>query len=516
MTFYPSSYVSALNYSNGHGYRITNTSSAFGPDSSITTKLAETQKAGMVHFSSSGNEGVATIGYPASLPTVIAVGALNQGGGKATFSCWGDELGLCAPGEDILLTDRTGGDGYGAGDYDWGQGTSYASPYAAGVAALILSVDSTLNAFETQTLLENTCREMGAPGWDIYFGWGFVNAFNAVRLDAEEPPFTDEFADTELDRYTWLYIQDAKVDDDGINPPSPPYALNLDGQSTTGGDEIRSGYIDTSDLDAASLEYWYQRGGGGNPPEVGEDLVVEYFASSMEWVELDRQLGGEPPMYDGFEHVAINLPADALHAAFRIKFRSISSSSGTDDWFVDDVAVTEGPIGAEILAARSCVTHSDAGEFCLDLGSGGDTPGDNVEPRLAGISTLEFDVSGTVSAFAVDVSCDAGSYGGTITPVADGSDLVTVNFDPALPSNDCCTLSFSGGVLGDFAVATLQADVDRNLNVNSVDYSAVKPRFGQSTDGSNFRYDLNGDGMITSLDASAIKPRFGTVLPGCP
>ena len=65
-------------------------------------------------------------------------------------------------------------------------------------------------------------------------------------------------------------------------------------------------------------------------------------------------------------------------------------------------------------------------------------------------------------------------------------------------------------------MAILPGDADRNLDVNSLDYSAVKLRLGQPLDGSNACYDVNADGDITSLDYSAIKLNLGASLPGCP
>jgi len=176
-------------------------------------------------------------------------------------------------------------------------------------------------------------------------------------------------------------------------------------------------------------------------------------------------------------------------------------------------AVVAAMVTAEIEAARSCRTHGAAGEFCLQLGFG-DTPGDNCDPRAGSVEYLEFDVSAAVSDFGATVDCGA-AYSGSISTLG-GGETIGVEFDPPLPADDCCTITLSGGLDDTFAVATLEGDVDRNLMVNSVDFSAIKPWFGAAVGGESFLYDVNVDGLINSLDGAVVKPRFGHQLPGCP
>jgi len=55
----------------------------------------------------------------------------------ADFSCYGSNVFACAPGKEVVTSDRTGSDGYTSGDYyDQFDGTSASSPVAAGVVAL--------------------------------------------------------------------------------------------------------------------------------------------------------------------------------------------------------------------------------------------------------------------------------------------------------------------------------------------------------------------------------------------
>lgn len=159
------------------GARVTNNSNYYGfTSSAIETKYAETKAAGMVHFASAGNDGTNTISYPSSIPEVNSVAALEPSGIRAFFSQYGAGLDFSAPGTSVYSTDRTGGSGYIAGDYVIVQGTSFASPYASAVAALVLSVDPSLTAAEVEALMQSGARDLGTAGYDTDFGWGFVNA----------------------------------------------------------------------------------------------------------------------------------------------------------------------------------------------------------------------------------------------------------------------------------------------------------------------------------------------------
>ena len=189
----PSMLVNALDWTASNGYHVTNSSFGYTTSSSVNAAYQNSRDQGVVHFAASGNGGGSSISYPASLPSINAVGALNSSGARASFSQYGSGLAFSAPGQGITCADRTGGDGYESGDYTGGlDGTSFASPYAAGVAALILSVDPSLTPDEVEQIMNDTAVDLGSSGYDTTFGWGFLNANNAVlAIDPGVTPSPD-------------------------------------------------------------------------------------------------------------------------------------------------------------------------------------------------------------------------------------------------------------------------------------------------------------------------------------
>lgn len=149
--------------------------------------------------------------------------------------------------------------------------------------------------------------------------------------------FFEEFVGTSLDPTKWTVLAgQPTVDSIGIGEPSEPYSLRLNGVSS-GKDQIESLPMDFSGLSDLVFTYWYEQTGGGESPDSGEDLVVEYWNGTT-WIELDRQLGSGPDM-SSYQQRVIALPAAAMHAGFKIRIGSTATTGDYDDWFVDNIAI---------------------------------------------------------------------------------------------------------------------------------------------------------------------------------
>ena len=129
--------------------------------------------AGLVIVSAAGNEGTAnSITYPAAYPEVVTVGAIDQQYQLASFSSWGPELTVVAPGSGIYST-------YLDGSYVRLSGTSMAAPHVTGLTALLLKINPQLSQARIIELLKNSSIKLPHLTGEEQ-GFGLVNAQNLI------------------------------------------------------------------------------------------------------------------------------------------------------------------------------------------------------------------------------------------------------------------------------------------------------------------------------------------------
>ncbi len=158
---------------------------------------------GSIVFCAAGNSAEVmggVVDYPAAYDEAIAVGASTDTGRRAGYSQYGPELWIVAPSsggkQDIYTTDVSydnrgfnigeekagGADGLHTNSFG---GTSSATPLAAGVGALILSVKYSLDRDQVKQILADTADKIGGSydnsGWSNQYGYGRVNAAAAVE-----------------------------------------------------------------------------------------------------------------------------------------------------------------------------------------------------------------------------------------------------------------------------------------------------------------------------------------------
>ncbi|MEN3011031.1 MAG: S8 family serine peptidase, partial [Candidatus Bipolaricaulaceae bacterium] len=126
---------------------------------------------------------------PASIAGVIAVAAMDPHFRKADFSTMGTWLSVTAPGVRVLSSVHSGIMQAGTGLpllYDYWDGTSMSGPYVAALAAMILEKYPAATPYQVKKLIEQTARDIGAPGFDTHNGHGLIQADKA--LTAPLPP----------------------------------------------------------------------------------------------------------------------------------------------------------------------------------------------------------------------------------------------------------------------------------------------------------------------------------------
>jgi hypothetical protein len=140
----------------------------------------------------------------------------------------------------------------------------------------------------------------------------------------------------------WINSE-AEVNDKAIDPPSPPYTLNLNG-SPNGEDIVDLKPVDLSGTVGTGirLSYFYQPQGSGNAPEPGDSLRMYFKNDQGEWVLIKSYPGSTlQPFTEEIIEIesAPNGGGSYFHSQFQMRFRSTGGAGSfpNDDWFIDDV-----------------------------------------------------------------------------------------------------------------------------------------------------------------------------------
>lgn len=220
---------------------------------------------GMVVVFASGNNGDENLPGRelAALPTVIGVGATDVSDQLTSYSNFGRELDVVAPGGsgDIVTVDNDDRAGYLCNGYNDGgtyiedcenravfiddidpnglysgffSGTSAAAPIVSGIAALVLSANPSLTATDVRLILEHTANKVSptdaqydkATSRSLRYGYGRVNARDAVAAATESltnggRTWPERVTDVEVNdtQLTWRQNGDAVEFIEGLATP---------------------------------------------------------------------------------------------------------------------------------------------------------------------------------------------------------------------------------------------------------------------------------------------------------
>ncbi|MFL6074866.1 MAG: type VII secretion-associated serine protease mycosin [Mycobacteriales bacterium] len=167
-----------INAAVDHGARVINVSiTTPRPTGDLAGAVRRALDRGVVVVAAAGNDfqqGNAPE-YPAAYPGVISVGALSHSGQPTDFSSSGTPVSVIAPGDEIVGP-GAGGDGFVGKQ----QGTSYATAFVSGVAALVQAYRPGLTPAQVAHRIEATADHAATAVPDARWGWGVVNPYAAV------------------------------------------------------------------------------------------------------------------------------------------------------------------------------------------------------------------------------------------------------------------------------------------------------------------------------------------------
>jgi thermitase len=193
--------IKALNWAIDHGANIINYSGG-GPEFSAEeyTALKRARDKGVLLVAAAGNERqnsdlVENYYYPCAyrLENIICVAAINIRNDMLSSSNWGKtRVDVAAPGENILSTipglkDKAGK--YMGGRYAYMSGTSQATAFVTGLAALLLAKNHALKPEQIRDIVRSSVDKLPNLRDKVYSG-GKVNAYNALAALERMKPVT--------------------------------------------------------------------------------------------------------------------------------------------------------------------------------------------------------------------------------------------------------------------------------------------------------------------------------------
>jgi thermitase len=135
---------------------------------------------GVVLACAGGNNGNTSSNYPARYKNCIAVAATDANDRKASFSSYNSQwMDVAAPGVDIFSTLPNHPYAMGRSlNYGNASGTSMATPFVAGLAALVWNTSSGTSNQAVRNRIESTADRISGTG--SYWIYGRINACRAV------------------------------------------------------------------------------------------------------------------------------------------------------------------------------------------------------------------------------------------------------------------------------------------------------------------------------------------------
>jgi hypothetical protein len=150
--------------------------------------IAVTQSAGTLVVAAAGNsrQGGSPPEYPAALPHVLTVGALDETGQPTFFTTGSSHIDLSAPGQKISVAVPT--TLHPPDNYDEFDGTSFSSPIVAAAADWVWTARPTLTVGQVSDVMRASAQDVWTPGFDSFTGFGRLDIPTALTV---APPVVD-------------------------------------------------------------------------------------------------------------------------------------------------------------------------------------------------------------------------------------------------------------------------------------------------------------------------------------
>lgn len=306
-----------------NGAKIVNASFSGGTSASNQSTGAYLKTQGALLFWASGNDGSF---ITPNRPDYVLVGSTTSSDNRSGFSNFGPAVDVTAPGSSVRSTQRGGG-------YGNGSGTSYASPIAAGVGAMIYSVNPEFSADDVQDILYHSVDDLGATGRDDSFGRGRVNTRKSIEnaLVYVRPAAGAIAEDFETSSWQDLFVA-TSGDFEVISPLGAPmggYVLIMDNTDVVETVPLAGRFLQGNQYLSFTLE--------SASIEPGESIEVQFLENpevqANTWTTLATINGqgltnGQAVQYNYL------LPNEYKWHGVKLRFKS-NGSDATDTWMID-------------------------------------------------------------------------------------------------------------------------------------------------------------------------------------
>ncbi|MFL5321345.1 MAG: S8 family serine peptidase [Myxococcaceae bacterium] len=179
----------AIRWAADHGAKVINMSLGGGGRSSVMENaITYARKKGVTVVCAAGNGARGHVEYPAAYEGSVAVSAVGPDKTLASYSSWGKELDIAAPGGDKqrggleagILQNTIDARDNSKSVYAYYNGTSMATPHVAAVAALLYAAGAKTPEQVEQALYDGAVKVAGQADWSDKYGHGLLNAKNSL------------------------------------------------------------------------------------------------------------------------------------------------------------------------------------------------------------------------------------------------------------------------------------------------------------------------------------------------